>query len=264
MKTYAVINMKGGVGKTISAINIAHILSAKYGNDVLLIDCDKQGNASKFFGAYTYEQPSISTLLTERSAAAMDVIKQTACRALDLIPANMTLLTACKTVLLDTARPQQTRLAKALQGVQELYDYCIIDCAPDINMATINALVASDAVLVPLSVDKFAFDGLAELRDQIDDLTEFNPRLHIAGAFATMVRRDGVNGGGVQWLRRYAPIPVFETVIHARVAVAETTFAGIPLLQYAPKNQATLDYVKLIGEIMERGNVIETVTKREV
>ena len=263
MKTYSIINMKGGVAKTVSAINISHILAEKHGATVLLIDCDKQGNASKFFGAYTYEAASLSTLLTERFALSEDVIVQTNCLSLDLIPANMTLLRANKEVLMDTSRPQQTRLLKALLGMEKHYDYCIIDCAPDINMATINALVASDAVLVPLSVDKFSFDGLAELREQIEDLTEFNPRLHIAGAFATMVRRDGVNGGGVQWLRTYSPIPVFETVIHARVAVAETTFVGKPLLAYAPKNQATLDYVKLVDEILARENVTETVTKQE-
>lgn len=117
-------------------------------------------------------------------------------------------------------------------------------------MGTINALVASDAVLVPISIDKFDFDGIAELIDQVDDLKEFNPALHIAGCFITMYRRDGVNVGGLAWLRENAPIHVFDTVIRATVRVSETTYTGVPIAAHAPKSTAAKDYAALVNELL--------------
>jgi chromosome partitioning protein len=122
-------------------------------------------------------------------------------------------------------------------------------------MGTINALVASDEVLIPISIDKFAFDGLGELVDQIEALREFNPALRIAGAFVTMYRRDNVNAGGLQWLRANSPVPMFSTAIRATVRVPETTYTGMPLLHFAPRSTAAQDYEALVREILERGGV---------
>ncbi len=252
MRVYAVINMKGGVGKTISSVNIAHILAAVHGKRVLLVDCDKQGNASKHFGVYTYETASLTDVLTIKNYSAAAAIQPTPHEDLHILPANMTLLKANKDILLDVSRPQQTRLQKALAGLDEVYDYCVIDCAPDINMSTINAMVAAHAILVPLVIDKYAFDGLAEFIDQMEGLQEFNPRLYVMGAFATMTRADSVNAGGIAWLRENSPIPMFDTTIRARAAVVKTTYTGDPLLVYAPKCAATQDYIALVGEILQR------------
>lgn len=115
MKIVAVINLKGGVGKTITSINTAYVL-AEMGRRVLLVDNDKQGNTSKFFGTHSYEHPNIADIMT-KEAAADDVIRKTAFEGIDIIPANMTLLTANKEVLLDTVRPQQIRLKTALKAV---------------------------------------------------------------------------------------------------------------------------------------------------
>ncbi|QXE20430.1 ParA family protein [Clostridium sp. 001] len=159
MKVISLINLKGGVGKTISSINIACILASK-GNSVLIIDNDKQGNTSKFFNVHDYDEPGISEVLTIKDFDIKRVIKNTKYSGLDVVQANMTLLRANKEILMDVSRPQQTRLKRALKKIEYKYDYCIIDNAPDINMSIINALVASDDVLVPIKVDKFAFDGL--------------------------------------------------------------------------------------------------------
>ncbi|NCB30301.1 MAG: ParA family protein [Clostridia bacterium] len=250
MKIISIINMKGGCAKTVSSISIAHILAAKHGARVLLVDMDKQGNTSKFFGLYGYEAASIADVLTQKGYDAAAAVQETAYERLHVIPANMRLLLANRDILLDVSRPQQTRLKRALDALGGAYDYCIIDCAPDINMGTINALVASDAVLVPISIDKFDFDGIGELIDQVDDLTEFNPALHIAGCFITMYRRDGVNAGGLAWLRENAPIPVFDTVIRATVRVSETTYTGVPIAAHAPKSTAAMDYVALVDELL--------------
>ena len=262
MKTYSIINLKGGVGKTISAINLAYNLTAG-GKSVLLIDCDKQGNTSKFFGLYGYKGYSLTDVLTQKAFTTENAITPNVLQGLDVIPANMSLLRANREILMDMARPQQTRLSRALETMDVYtYDYCIIDCAPDINMATINALVASDAVLVPVLLDKFGLDGLGELIDQVEDLRDaFNPRLHMAGCFVTNMRRDGATAGGMEWLREHSPVHVFQTAIRSTVRVVETTYAGKPLSLYAPKSTAAKDYEALTREIF--GNVSVSDTKKE-
>ena len=107
--------------------------------------------------------------MTDRSVQIDSVIQATQFAGLDLLPANMTLLQANLQVMLDTARQRETRLKKALQAISGQYDYCIIDNAPDINISVINALAASDYVLIPIKIDNFAFDGLKELKEQIDN-----------------------------------------------------------------------------------------------
>ena len=168
MKVLSIINLKGGVAKTISSVNMAHILAAVKGFKVLLIDNDKQGNASKIMNRHSYDHKGTAEVMTQRGIDPAEVIQHTDFEGLDIITANMNLLTANLEVMLDQSRPQQTRFKKFLDGLQNEYDYCIIDNAPDINISTINALVASQDVMVPITIDDFAIDGLAELKEQID------------------------------------------------------------------------------------------------
>ena len=153
MQTLSIINLKGGVAKTTSSVNMAHILAAVHGEKVLLIDNDKQGNASKFLNRHDYEHAGMAEIMTERTPDMKKIIQHTDFPGLDVITANMNLLTANLKVMLDQQRPQQTRLKKALQQVSSEYDYCIIDNAPDINISTINALVASNTVMIPITID---------------------------------------------------------------------------------------------------------------
>ena len=251
MKVFCITNLKGGVGKTITAVNTAYLLSVMNGR-VLLIDNDKQGNSSKFFGVWSDDvlSPSISNVLTERNYDIRRAIQRTKYERLDVLPANMSLLKANKDILLDCSRPQQSRLQKALKEVSSLYDYVVIDCAPDINMSVINALVASDEVIIPLKIDQFAFDGLDQLREQIEDIREFNSTIRIAGCLVTMFSKNSVNIQGVDALRRSFGLPVFESMIRKTVKVDETTFTGIPLQAYAPKCSAAKDYVSFIEELL--------------
>ncbi|MEY9980486.1 ParA family protein [Lysinibacillus sp. RC79] len=250
MKTISIINLKGGVGKTVSAINIAYTLVAAHGKKVLLIDNDKQGNTSKFFDLHNDDDKSLADLLTDRECSIKSVIKPTTYEGLDIIPANMNLLRANKEILLDVSRPQQTRLRKALAQLNNEYDYCIVDNAPDINMTVINALVASDDVLVPIKVDKFAFDGLELLVDQIEDVKEFNDNIVFKGCFITMFQKNGVNVQGNEYLASSTSYPLFHTVIRKTVKVDETTFIGKPLLDYK-KSTAGQDYEKLVKEYLQ-------------
>ena len=262
MKVICVINLKGGVAKTISAINIAHTLAETHKKRVLLIDGDKQGNTSKFFGMHSYDAYSLSDVLTVKGFDIRAAINKTQYERLDVLPANMTLLRADKEILLDVARPQQTRLTKALRGTTDpgfwaSYDFAVIDCAPDLNMTVINALVAADDVIIPIKIDKFAFDGLDQLLEQIEETREFNPNIRIAGGLITMYSRNNVNLQGEQHLAESAGLPMFKTVIRKTVKVDETTFAGVPLAEYAPNSTATRDYDALVAEYLQKGGGLD-------
>lgn len=252
MKTISIINLKGGVAKTISAINIAYVLYKVHGARVLLIDNDKQGNASKFFGLYCYERPGMAEIMIERGIDAAAVVQHTRYPGFDLITANMNILRANKEVLLDVSRPQQTRLRKVLKSVSGKYDYCVIDNAPDINMSVINALVASDDVLVPIKIDKFAFDGLDVLQEQIEDLQDFNAGLKITGCFVTMYQRNNINAQGYEWLASQSQYRLYKTKIRKTVKVDESTFRGLPLLEYSKNSTATKDYTALVAEYLSK------------
>lgn len=158
MKTISIINLKGGVAKTLTADNMAHILAEFHNKRVLLVDNDKQGNTSKAFGVHSYDDKSLSDIMTTRRIDPWEVIKKTRFANIDVLPANMTLIRANMEVMMDSTRPQQTRLRDALNVIatENCYDYCIIDNAPDINISTINALVASDDVIIKSGVKPLA------------------------------------------------------------------------------------------------------------
>jgi len=252
MKTISIINLKGGVAKTITACNIAHILATKHGKRVLLVDNDKQGNTSKMFNSHSYTRPSIADIMTKRNIDLSTVIVPTAYSNLHIISANMTLLMANRQVMLDSTRPQQTRLKTALDTVANQYDYCIIDNAPDINMSTINALVTSDDVIIPIKIDNFAFDGLKELIQQIDNTREdLNPKLTLRGCLVTCYMRNDVNRQGEAWLRTETNYPIFETHIRRTEKVDESTFKTTPIIEYSRRCGAAIDYLKFVEEYID-------------
>lgn len=251
MRIASIINLKGGVGKSISAINIAHMLAALHGYRVLLIDNDKQGNTSKFFGVHDYNMPSIAHVLTDKVRDITNAIRKTDFDGLHVLPSNMNLLKADREILVDISRPQQTRLKKALAVVADQYDFVVIDNAPDLSMSVINGLVACDDVLIPIKIDNFAFDGLEQVREQVEIVREFNERIQIRGCFVTMFQRNGVNTQGEEYLNAAEGVPMFKTVIRKTVRVDETTFNGKPLMVYAKNSTATQDYAKLVAEYLE-------------
>ena len=260
MKTISIINLKGGVAKTISAANIAHILAFIHNKRVLLVDNDKQGNISKFFGIHSEEHPSIAELLTERDANIYEIITPTQYPTLDVIPANMTLISANTEILGDNAPGRSTRLKTALQRVTAEYDYCIIDNAPDFNASTVNALVASHDVLIPLKIDNFAFDGLAELVKQIYDIRDnINPELNLRGCFVVMYQNNDINRTGKEWLQGKEQYRLFNTHIRRTIKVDESTFTKKPIIEYSRRCGAAQDYIAFVAEYLE--NVSETDTK---
>lgn len=251
MFTICVFNMKGGVGKSITSINIGAILAEHHGKRVLIVDNDKQANTTKFFDKHSYSEPSVYEVLTAKDYDIKKAIVSTRYKNLDLLPANMNLLRANREILMDVSRVQQTRLAKALEEVKDEYDYCIIDNAPDLNMSVINALVATDDVIIPITADKFAFDGLDIIYEQIEELKNFNSRIDIKGCFVTKYERNNVNSQSFEYLKQNSNYKVFDTVIRKTIKVSETTFSGKALIEYSRSCTASKDYFKFIREYLK-------------
>ena len=250
MKTISIINLKGGVAKTITSINMSHILATIYGMRVLLIDNDKQGNTSKFFKLHNYEMPSIAELLVEKKFDTHKAVRHTQYANLDVISANMNLLNANLKIIMDVSRQQQTILKKALQQVESEYDYCIIDNAPDINISVINSLVASDEVIVPIKIDQFSFDGLEELIEQFEKINELNPSLHFKGCLVTQYARNDVNAQGEEHLNNQEKYPMFATHIRRTEKVDESTFTSQPIVEYSQRCGAAKDYLGFVKEYL--------------
>ena len=252
MRVLNICNLKGGVGKTITAINLACILAEIHKKKVLVVDNDKQGNTSKFFHAHSYDYPSIADIMTGAKGAD-EVIRHTAYERIDIIPANMSLLAANRAVLLDTMKPQQTRIRNAFDKVRGAYDYeiVIIDNAPDENMSVINALAAGDDVIIPVKVDKFTFDGVDEMLQCVKQVKEnFNPGLTFRGCVITNFRNNEVNSQGVAYMGTLSKYRLMATQIHWSMKVDESTFTFKPITKHSPRSWAARDYKKLAREYL--------------
>ena len=265
MRVISIINLKGGVAKTTTTVNMAYLL-AQRGYKVLLVDNDKQGNASKAFGLYDPEDHDNIARVMLEAVPLIDLAASTQYKNLDIVPANMDLLEANLRVIADVSRPQQTRIKKAiskksiereLQGEEttsaaEEYDFIIFDNAPDVNMSIINALVVSDDAIVPVEIDQYSFAGLDILLEQIAAVKEdFNPALSFRGCLITKYRqREEVQAQGAEVLKERCD--VFSTKIRrTEDKPKESTFAKIPLVEYSVRCGASQDYKKFVTEYLE-------------
>lgn len=249
MKIISILNFKGGIGKTLTAVNIAYTLASEYKKNVLIIDNDERGHTSKMFQSYTEDGPGIGELLT-KEAETGEIIKKTPYTGICIMPANMNLLTANLSLIKDTTKDQTSILKSALSEIQDLYDYCIIDNAPDLNISVINALSASDGVISPVRACGFDLDGLEELKNQLEEIRAFNPSICFLGAFMTMYRNDEVNRQSREvYQKRYE---MFSSVIRYSKVADKTTFARLPAKKYSSRCNLAYDYMKLTGELIKK------------
>ena len=248
----AMTNQKGGVGKTTSTINLGAAL-AESGRRVLLVDFDPQGSASVGLGVNPHVlAKSIYTLLMTRDTDIDDVIVGTSVDGLDLLPANIDLSAAEVQLVSEVAREQTLR--RVLRPVRDRYDVIIIDCAPSLGLLTVNALTASDQVIIPLECEFFALRGVALLTDTIAKVTDrLNPDLETLGIVGTMY--DGRTLHSREVLERVVEAfgdTVFHTVIKRTVKFPETTVAGEPITTYASSSPGAEAYRTLAKEVLAR------------
>lgn len=245
MKTIAIINLKGGVGKTTTAISMATLLVSKYKKRVLLIDNDPQGNTSQFFGHYYGSMCGSGKILQKIEP----YIYQTAA-GVDIIDANITLLEA-DNKLRGSEERQDNRMLTYLESQKEKYDYCIIDNPPALLMCTINALCAADEVIVPVTLDNWALDGVETITVQIEKLKPFNSSLKIAGILLTNYKRSNENEIAENWLRKNCEYRVFNTRIRRSDKVTAATYYKEPMEKYSPRSAAAVTYRKFIEEYLQ-------------
>jgi chromosome partitioning protein len=251
-RVVSMCNQKGGVGKTTTTINLGASL-AEYGRKVLLVDFDPQGSLSVGLGLNPHEMDlSIYNLLMDKDVTLDEVVVPTGVDGMDLLPSNIDLSAAEVQLVHEVAREQT--LQRVLAPALSQYDVILIDCQPSLGLLTVNALTASDGVIVPLECEYFALRGVALLKTTIDKVRErLNPKLEIYGVLGTMY--DGRTLHSREVMERLVQAwgdTVFHTVIRRTVKFSDATVAGEPITAYASSSAGADSYRQLAKEVLAR------------
>lgn len=255
-KIISFANQKGGVGKTTTAVSVAACLGAK-GKQVLLVDIDPQGNATSGMGV-NKRQVTMSTydLLVMDETPLENVIQKTAYQNVDILPSNMRLAGA--EIELVDLEDRTNRLKQALLPAKDRYSYIIIDCPPSLGLITLNALTASDSILIPIQCEYYALEGLSQLMSTMRQVKRlYNPAIEIEGVLFTMYDgRLNLTTQVVEEVKKYFPKKVFKTVIPRNVKISEAPSFGKPVYYYDRYSKGSISYSELTNEIIQNNKEV--------
>jgi chromosome partitioning protein len=260
VRVLAISNQKGGVGKTTTTINLGTALAAA-GERVLILDLDPQGNASTGVGVGPEARPRTMYDVLAGLATLLQSAVITKVPGLSVVPANSDLVSLESDLMGDAARPYKLRDALAQMAAEQVavtggkpYSYVLIDCPPSLSLLTLNALTAAHAVVVPIQCEFFALEGMAQLKETVDQIKgTLNPRLEIQGVVLTMHdQRTAFNREIADNVRAYFGAKVYNTVIPRNVRLAEAPSHGQPVLIYDHACIGSQAYIQLASEVMVR------------
>lgn len=250
-KTVSILNQKGGVGKTTTAVNLAASVGV-LGKKTLLVDIDPQGNSTSGFGINKREiKVSTYDILTGK-ADALPTVMHTQCENVDILPANMNLAGAEIEII--EIENREKLLKKSLTPLWERYDYIFLDCPPSLGLITLNALTASDTFIVPIQCEYYALEGLSQLMATVRQIKRlYNPYIDLEGVLLTMYDgRLNLTQQVVEEVKKFFPKKVFSTVIPRNVRLSEAPGFGMPVYYYDKSSKGSTSYMDFAQEFLDK------------
>ncbi len=256
MRTFAIVNRKGGVGKTTTAVNLAYVLATSCRKRVLLIDADGQANATQIL-LPRKEYDGLGALLRGLAICYDELTVHTDVEGLDVLPASEDLWA----LDLEAAGGNRSRVYRAIRDMREAieedntYDVMIIDCPPNLSVACVSAILASDAIIIPVLSDACSATGVGDLIEQIDSLRDIKPEIRVAGVLVNQWHKSPVVEDSVNFLREDGRVPVYDTVIRRTDKVPESSWSRMAVQQWSPWCSAARDYRAWVAELLAKEGI---------
>ena len=248
-KVIAVVNQKGGVGKTTTAVNLSAVLAQK-GKKVLLIDEDPQGNATSGLGIDKNQPKSIYDVLINETTFEETILK-TPIKNLYVCPSNINLAGA--EVELVNVLARETKMKEKMESILDKFHYIIIDCPPSLGLLTINALTAANSIMIPIQCEYYALEGVGQLMNTVNLIKkQLNKDLYVEGVVLTMNdARTNLSNQVVSEVKKYFKDNVYKTIIPRNVKLSEAPSYGMPISVYAAHSKGAKCYIKLANELLK-------------